>query len=88
MLRLLRFLTFISKVVFPAAILQFPMFDVNSDAAVNFGAMGAVIAHEMTHGFDDQGRKFDKGMRCDSRLPFVIIILGIHHYAVSLFRRW
>jgi putative endopeptidase len=48
-----------NEIVFPAAILQFPMFDVNVDAAVNFGAMGAVIAHEMTHGYDDQGRKFD-----------------------------
>jgi len=47
-----------NEIVFPAAILQPPMFDPNADAAVNFGAIGAVIGHEMGHGFDDQGRKF------------------------------
>jgi putative endopeptidase len=47
-----------NEVVFPAAILQPPFFDPNADAAVNFGAIGAVIGHEMGHGFDDQGRKF------------------------------
>src|SRR2546423_2555294 len=46
-------------IVFPAGILQPPMFDANADAAVNYGAIGAVIGHELTHGFDDQGRKFD-----------------------------
>ncbi len=46
-------------IVFPAGILQAPMFDVNADAAVNYGAIGGVIGHELTHGFDDQGRKFD-----------------------------
>ena len=47
-----------NEVVFPAAILQPPFFDPNADAAVNFGAIGAVIGHEIGHGFDDQGRKF------------------------------
>ncbi|HEV7178859.1 MAG TPA: M13 family metallopeptidase [Candidatus Baltobacteraceae bacterium] len=45
---------------FPAGILQPPFFDSNADMAVNFGAIGAVIGHESTHGFDDQGRQFDK----------------------------
>jgi putative endopeptidase len=47
-----------NEIVFPAAILQPPFFDPNADAAVNFGAIGAVIGHEIGHGFDDQGRKF------------------------------
>jgi putative endopeptidase len=46
-------------IVFPAGILQPPMFDANADAAVNYGAIGAVIGHELTHGFDDAGRKID-----------------------------
>jgi putative endopeptidase len=46
-------------IVFPAGILQPPMFDANADGAVNYGAIGGVIGHELTHGFDDQGRKFD-----------------------------
>src|SRR5262249_60890141 len=44
---------------FPAGILQPPFFDPNADDAVNYGALGAVIGHEMTHGFDDSGRQFD-----------------------------
>ncbi len=48
-----------NEIVFPAAILQPPFFDPNADDAVNYGGIGAVIGHEMTHGFDDQGRKFD-----------------------------
>ena len=49
----------LNEIVFPAGILQPPFFDALADDAVNYGAMGAVIGHEMTHGFDDQGRKFD-----------------------------
>ena len=49
----------LNEIVFPAAILQHPFFDKDADDAVNFGSMGAVIGHEMTHGFDDKGRKFD-----------------------------
>jgi putative endopeptidase len=48
-----------NEVVFPAAILQPPFFNPKADPAVNYGAIGAVIGHEMTHGFDDQGRKYD-----------------------------
>ncbi len=48
-----------NEVVFPAAILQPPFFDVNADPAVNYGAIGGVIGHEMGHGFDDQGSKSD-----------------------------
>jgi putative endopeptidase len=48
-----------NEIVFPAGILQPPFFDPNADDAVNYGGMGAVIGHEMTHGFDDQGRQFD-----------------------------
>jgi putative endopeptidase len=49
----------INEIVFPAGILQPPFFDADADDALNYGAMGAVIGHEMTHGFDDQGRQFD-----------------------------
>jgi putative endopeptidase len=49
----------INEIVFPAGILQAPFFDAEADDALNYGAMGAVIGHEMTHGFDDQGAKFD-----------------------------
>jgi putative endopeptidase len=48
-----------NEIVFPAGILQFPFFDFGADDAVNYGGIGAVIGHEMTHGFDDQGRQFD-----------------------------
>ncbi|MEM9102806.1 MAG: M13-type metalloendopeptidase, partial [Pseudomonadota bacterium] len=48
-----------NEIVFPAAILQPPFFDLNADDAVNYGAIGAVIGHEIGHGFDDQGSKYD-----------------------------
>lgn len=48
-----------NEIVFPAAILQYPFFDAHRDAAANYGAIGAVIGHEIGHGFDDQGSKFD-----------------------------
>ncbi|ARC55554.1 Neutral endopeptidase [Frondihabitans sp. 762G35] len=48
-----------NEIVFPAAILQFPFFDASRDAAANYGAIGAVIGHEIGHGFDDQGSKYD-----------------------------
>ena len=50
----------LNEIVFPAAILQPPFFDFTADDAVNYGGIGAAIGHEMTHGFDDQGRKYDK----------------------------
>lgn len=49
-----------NEICFPAAILQPPFFNMDADDAVNYGAIGVVIGHEMTHGFDDQGRQFDK----------------------------
>ncbi|HEY9114146.1 MAG TPA: M13-type metalloendopeptidase, partial [Bacteroidales bacterium] len=49
-----------NEIVFPAGILQAPFFNKDADDAVNYGAIGVVIGHEMTHGFDDQGRKYDK----------------------------
>ena len=49
----------LNEIVFPAGILQPPMFDMDADDAVNYGAIGAIIGHEMGHGFDDQGAKFD-----------------------------
>ncbi|GAB3869306.1 M13 family metallopeptidase [Hymenobacter segetis] len=48
-----------NEIVFPAGILQPPFFDAKADDAVNYGGIGAVIGHEMTHGFDDQGRQYD-----------------------------
>jgi len=48
-----------NEIVFPAAILQYPFFDAGRDAAANYGAIGAVIGHEIGHGFDDQGSKYD-----------------------------
>jgi len=50
----------LNEICFPAGILQLPFFDMNADDAFNYGAIGSVIGHEMTHGFDDQGRHFDK----------------------------
>lgn len=49
-----------NEIVFPAGILQFPFFDKDADDAINYGAIGVVIGHEMTHSFDDQGRQYDK----------------------------
>jgi len=49
-----------NEICFPAGILQYPFFDPTADEAFNYGAIGVVIGHEMTHGFDDQGRQFDK----------------------------
>jgi putative endopeptidase len=49
----------LNEIVFPAGILQPPLFDPDADDAMNFGAMGSIIGHEMTHGFDDQGKQFD-----------------------------
>ena len=49
-----------NEICFPAGILQYPFFDMSADDAFNYGAIGVVIGHEMTHGFDDQGRRFDK----------------------------
>ena len=49
-----------NEICFPAGILQYPFFDMNADDAFNYGAIGVVIGHEMTHGFDDQGRLYDK----------------------------
>lgn len=48
-----------NEIVFPAGIMQYPFFDINQDDALNYGGMGAVIGHELTHGFDDQGSQFD-----------------------------
>lgn len=59
-----------NQVIFPAGILQPPVFDPHADSAVNYGAIGAVIGHEISHGFDDQGRKFDaKGALTDWWTP-------------------
>ena len=49
-----------NEIVFPAGILQYPFFDKDADDAINYGAIGLVIGHELTHGFDDQGRQYDK----------------------------
>ena len=49
----------LNEIVFPAGILQSPFYDAKADDAVNYGGIGAVIGHEMTHGFDDQGRQYD-----------------------------
>ena len=63
----------VNQITFPAAILQAPFFDPAADPAVNYGAIGAVIGHEMGHGFDDQGRKFDaKGQLRDWWTPSAV----------------
>ncbi|HEX8154796.1 MAG TPA: M13 family metallopeptidase [Thermoanaerobaculia bacterium] len=49
----------LAEIVFPAGILQWPMFDINQDDAFNYGAIGSVIGHELTHGFDDEGSQYD-----------------------------
>ncbi len=49
-----------NEIVFPAGILQPPLFDPEADDAMNYGGIGTVIGHEMTHGFDDQGAQYDK----------------------------
>ena len=49
----------LNEIVFPAAILQPPFFNMDADDAINYGAIGAVIGHEIGHGFDDQGAKYD-----------------------------
>src|SRR5207302_1522239 len=48
-----------NEIVFPAGIMQPPFFSAEADDAVNYGSMGAIIGHELTHGFDDQGSQFD-----------------------------
>jgi len=48
-----------NEIVFPAGILEPPFFDPKADDALNYGSIGAVIGHEMTHGFDDKGRQYD-----------------------------
>ncbi len=59
-----------NEICFPAGILQYPFFDPKADEAFNYGAIGVVIGHEMTHGFDDQGRQFDsKGYMHDWWTP-------------------
>lgn len=49
-----------NQIVFPAGILQLPFFDIRNPKSLNFGAMGVVMGHELTHAFDDQGREYDK----------------------------
>ena len=59
-----------NEIIFPAGILQSPLFDPSADDAVNYGGMGAIIGHELTHGFDDEGRQFDaKGNLADWWTP-------------------
>jgi putative endopeptidase len=57
------------EIVFPAAILQPPFFDPNADPAVNYGGIGAVIGHELSHHFDDQGAKYDRKAAVDWWTP-------------------
>ena len=58
-----------NEIVFPAAILQPPFFDPRADDAVNYGGIGAVIGHEISHGFDDQGSQFDATATCATGSP-------------------
>src|SRR6185312_2115331 len=83
----------LNEIVFPAGILQPPFYDPNADDAVNYGGIGAVIGHELTHGFDDQGRLYDaKGdlknwWTKDDSANFMkraqVIIHQFNHYAVD-----
>ena len=68
------------EIVFPAAILQPPFFDPNADPAVNYGGIGAVIGHELSHHFDDQGAKYDKTGR-SVRLVVSGGRRGVHSHA-------
>ena len=78
-----------NEIVFPAAILQYPFFSPDRDAAANYGAIGAVIGHEIGHGFDDQGSKFDGDGRLtdwwDRRRPGRL--RGAHHEPHRAVRR-
>ena len=82
-----------NEICFPAGILQPPFFDVHADDAANYGAIGVVIGHEMTHGFDDQGCQFDKDgnlknwwteedknslMHVPKFWPIIMILLKLH----------
>ena len=72
-----------NQITFPAAILQAPFFDPAADPAVNYGAIGAVIGHEMGHGFDDQGRKFDgQGRLHDWWTPVAVAAYSKHTAAL------
>ncbi len=70
----------LNTIVFPAAILQPPFFDPDVDDAINYGAIGAIIGHEFSHGFDDQGRKFD----ADGRLRDWWTAEDAHRYAIRV----
>src|SRR3546814_8265424 len=74
-----------NEIVFPAAILQPPFFDPKADPAVNYGGIGAVIGHELSHHFDDQGRKYDKnGALTDCGTPKdVTRFKAVHHQHVA-----
>ena len=67
----------LNEIVFPAAILQPPFFDPDADAAVQFGSLGAVVGHEMTHGFDDQVNGFSK--RLIFNFAFILVFLLCSH---------
>ena len=58
-----------NEIVLPAAILQPPLFDLGADDAVNYGALGALMGHEVGHAFDDRGRRFDGSARCATGGP-------------------